>query len=45
MLVNTRGGNNYSEDEYRDWLQKTGFDQIERVRLPGPTDIMLATRR
>ncbi|MDE3164766.1 MAG: acetylserotonin O-methyltransferase [Acidobacteriota bacterium] len=45
MLVGTRAGGNYSEEEYREWLAGTGFAEIRRVRLPGPAGLMIATRR
>jgi (2Fe-2S) ferredoxin/precorrin-6B methylase 2 len=44
MLVGTRSGSAYSEEEYRDWLHAGGFTAIEHVRLPGPTGLMIGTR-
>jgi (2Fe-2S) ferredoxin/precorrin-6B methylase 2 len=44
MLVGTRSGSSYSEDEYRQWLEVTGFTEIKKVQLPGPTDLMVARR-
>ncbi len=44
MLVGTRSGSSYSEDEYRQWLEITGFTEIRKVQLPGPTDLMVARR-
>ena len=44
MLVGTRAGNTYSEPEYASWLCDAGFEEIRRVRLPGPAHLMLATR-
>jgi cyclopropane fatty-acyl-phospholipid synthase-like methyltransferase len=44
MLVGTEKGSSYSEDEYADWLRETGFHEIRRVRLPGPTGLMIASR-
>ena len=44
MLAGTRAGASYSEPEYRAWLAQAGFSQISRVRLPGPTGLMIATR-
>lgn len=45
MLVGTRQGASYSEDEYRGWLAEAGFEKIERIRLAGPTNLMTGTRR
>jgi len=44
MLVNTRAGASYSEPEYATWLQEAGFREIRRVRLHGPTGLMLGVR-
>lgn len=44
MLVGTRGGSSYSEPEYTAWLHEAGFTDIRRVRLPGPTSLLVATR-
>jgi (2Fe-2S) ferredoxin/precorrin-6B methylase 2 len=45
MLVGTQAGNSYSEPEYADWLHAAGFGEVTRVRLPGPSDLMVATKR
>jgi 2-polyprenyl-3-methyl-5-hydroxy-6-metoxy-1,4-benzoquinol methylase len=44
MLVGTREGSSYSEDEYGAWLREAGFQRIKRVRLPGPAHLMVGTR-
>jgi (2Fe-2S) ferredoxin/SAM-dependent methyltransferase len=44
MLVNTEGGASYSESEYDAWLRAAGFREIKRVRLPGPANLMIATK-
>jgi predicted O-methyltransferase YrrM len=44
MLVGTPGGSAYSEPEYAAWLGEAGFEQVHRVRLPGPTGLMIASR-
>lgn len=42
MLVQTRGGSNYSEREYREWLKAAGFSRVER---PAADDgLLVATR-
>lgn len=44
MLVGTREGGSYSEDEYVEWLREAGFRKVCRVRLPGPAHLMMGTR-
>ena len=41
MLVGTERGSSYSEDEYAAWLREAGFEDIRRVRLPGPAGLMI----
>ena len=45
MLVGTEAGNSYSEPEYADWMRAAGFSEVTRVRLPGRSDLMIATRK
>ena len=44
MLVGTRAGASYSEPEYEAWLKAAGFAESKRVRLPGPANLMIATK-
>ena len=44
MLVNTKAGGSYSLAEYADWLKKAGFEKVERIALPGPTDLVIGSR-
>lgn len=44
MLVGTSEGASYSEPEYAGWLGAAGFSDIRRVRLPGPTGLMIGVR-
>jgi len=44
MLVGTRSGSSYSEEEYTAWLSTAGFKDIKLMRLPGPTALMSAYR-
>lgn len=44
MLVSTRAGASYSEPEYRAWLSDVGFRDVTRVSLPGPSDLMIASK-
>jgi (2Fe-2S) ferredoxin/2-polyprenyl-3-methyl-5-hydroxy-6-metoxy-1,4-benzoquinol methylase len=45
MLVGTRAGSTYSEEEYAAWLEEAGFQNVRRIRLPGPSGLMLGKRR
>lgn len=44
MLVGTQSGSSYSEPEYADWLRDAGFKDVRRVRLPGPSGLMIGLR-
>lgn len=44
MLVGTRAGSSYSEPEYATWLREAGFSDVRRVRLPGPSGLMIGMR-
>ena len=44
MLVGTRRGNAYSQPEYFDWLTRAGFQNPEIIKMPGPSDMVAATR-
>ena len=44
MLVGTRGGSAYSEEEYGGWLRAAGFAAVDHVRLPGPTGLMIGVK-
>ncbi|HKJ01861.1 MAG TPA: methyltransferase [Longimicrobiales bacterium] len=44
MLVGTRAGSSYSQDEYATWLGQAGFVDERRLSLPGPTDLLVARR-
>lgn len=44
MLVGTERGSSYSEPEYAGWLSGAGFQEVRRVRLPGPADLMIGLR-
>jgi (2Fe-2S) ferredoxin/predicted O-methyltransferase YrrM len=44
MLVGTRSGSTYSEQEYSDWLKEVGFKNIKPIRLPGPTALIIGYR-
>ncbi len=44
MLVGTRAGSSYSEPEYAEWMTAAGFAGSKRVRIPGPVNLMIATK-
>lgn len=44
MLVGTRRGNTYSDQEYFDALRGAGFENPTRIRLHGPTGLIIATK-
>ncbi len=44
MLVGTQSGSSYSEPEYASWLQSAGFSNVRRVRMPGPSGLMIGVR-
>ncbi len=44
MLVGTRNGNAYSESEYAGWMREVGFVGVEKIPLPGPSDLMVGTK-
>ncbi len=43
MLVGTKRGSSYSNQEYAAWLQDAGFSEVRHIRLPGPTGLMIGT--
>ena len=44
MLVGTSAGNTYTEAEYASWLEAAGYAEAKRVRLPGPSSLVVARR-
>ncbi|HVM44006.1 MAG TPA: methyltransferase [Gemmatimonadales bacterium] len=45
MLVGTEAGGTYTEADYAGWLDAAGLGGVHRVRLAGPADLMVASRR
>ena len=45
MLVGTKHGASYSEPEYAAWLREAGFANVARIRLPGPSGLMIGARQ
>jgi SAM-dependent methyltransferase len=44
MLVGTPQGGTYSWFEYRNFLEQVGFEEVEKVDLPGPNQLVLANK-
>jgi len=44
MLVGTVAGSSYSAEEYSAWLSQAGLGRMSRVRLPGPSGLMIGTK-
>jgi SAM-dependent methyltransferase len=44
MLVGTPSGRSYRESEYSAWLGDAGLGGVERVRLPGPTHLLIGRK-
>lgn len=44
MLVATRNGSSYSEEEYSSWLREAGFASVERKSIEGPTSVVIGKR-
>jgi (2Fe-2S) ferredoxin/predicted O-methyltransferase YrrM len=44
MLVGTEHGASYSEPEYAAWMREAGFANVARVRLPGPSGLMIGAK-
>jgi SAM-dependent methyltransferase len=45
MLVNTKSGNTYSEEEYRGWLGAAGFQAVEVLPIPERDTHFILARR
>ena len=43
MLVSTESGADYSEPEYTTWMKDAGFSGVERINLPGPSDLIVGS--
>jgi predicted O-methyltransferase YrrM len=41
MLVGTDAGATYSEAEYAGWMKAAGITEISRIKLPGPSDLIV----
>jgi (2Fe-2S) ferredoxin/predicted O-methyltransferase YrrM len=41
MLVGTDAGASYSEQEYTSWMKAAGLTEVNRIKLPGPSDLIV----
>jgi (2Fe-2S) ferredoxin/predicted O-methyltransferase YrrM len=41
MLVGTERGASYNQSEYTRWLAEAGFREVSRIRLPGPSGLII----
>src|ERR1700747_3290924 len=44
MLVNTEKGDTFSFNEIKQWLEDAGFKKMRRLKAPGPSPLILATK-
>jgi ubiquinone/menaquinone biosynthesis C-methylase UbiE len=44
MLVNTEYGDTFSFNEIKSWLEDVGFKKVRKLKAPGPSPLILATR-
>jgi hypothetical protein len=41
MLVGPDAGASYSEVEYTSWMEAAGLTEVSRIKLPGPSDLIV----
>jgi len=44
MLVNTEKGDTFSFNEIKRWLEEAGFKKVRKLKAPGPSPLILATK-
>lgn len=44
MLVNTEGGDTFTESEIRSWMEEAGLTEVKRLPLDGPAELMVGTK-
>jgi len=44
MLVGTPAGSTYSYEEYTAWLHGAGFAEVRKIRLPGPSSLIVGVK-
>jgi hypothetical protein len=45
MLVNTEHGDTFSFNEIKSWLEEARFKKVRKLGAPGPSPLILATKR
>lgn len=45
MLINTDEGDTFTFDEYRQWLEASGFGEVRTLDVPAQSPIIIATRK
>ncbi len=45
MLVATEAGASYSELEYTAWMKDAGFAEVSRIKLPGPSGLIVGVAK
>src|SRR5438552_2968617 len=44
MLVNSEKGDTFSFNEIKSWLEEAGFKKVRKLKAPGPSPLVLATK-
>ena len=44
MLVNTEKGDTFSFKEIKSWLEEAGFKKVRKLKAPGPSPLIVATK-
>src|SRR6188474_505948 len=44
MLVNTEKGDTFSFNQIKNWLEDAGFTRVRKLKAPGPSPLILATK-
>src|SRR5438128_3307287 len=44
MLVNTEKGDTFSFNQIKNWLEEAGFKKVRKLKAPGPSPLVLATK-
>ena len=44
MLINTKEGDTFSFNEIKSWLEDAGFRKVRKLKAPGPSPLILATK-
>jgi ubiquinone/menaquinone biosynthesis C-methylase UbiE len=44
MLVNTEKGDTFSFNQIKKWLEDAGFKKVRKLKAPGPSPLILATK-